>query len=734
LSLADSLKSPEYPGFDFVAFGRDPQALLAFWTLARLLELGREVNIEAFTEVANAVNGEYHWVESIDTALIAEFVRQNAVIAPTAAVFGGIAAQEVLKSLSLKFVPFQGFVATGYLESVPAGEIEYVPVGDRYDPYRLVFGNKQMDVIFGLKYFIVGAGAIGCEILKNWALMGLGTKGKIVVTDMDVIERSNLNRQFLFRNTDIGRLKSGAAAAAVSAMNPQIRLEAHSHRVGEETEAIYTDAFWSGLDGVCNALDNVEARKYNDAQCVYYGKPLLESGTMGPMAHFEPFIPHLTRSYSSGEDAPARGIPQCTLHSFPTNISHCTMWARDIFGGLFTQQPSAANKYLSDKGYVKKMMAADPGALLDNLKVIHDLLVVDKPSNYADCVAWARKKFEELFSFLLRDLVHQYPPDHKDDKGEPFWRGARRLPDPLVYDPANETHAAFITAAARLRADIFGIPVGENAPEIAASVAVPQWQPSDKKIQVSDEDAPKAAPSFKKTDKAEMKRLCGLLSPIRASAGDLKLNAVEFEKDDATNGHIDFIAAAANLRALSYRIKPESSLEIKRIAGSIVPALATTTAMVCGFVCLEVFKVHSTAPKCLDDFRMGQINLASASIGLFGVAELTKSVCPGNGREFTLWDKWVVEGDLTVAEFSARFASQFGMEIDSLLIGSALVYASFFRTPEMEKYSQMKVTEIWVKHAKLSLTEGRDSIRINALFVGPNGDNIVTPPIYLKYR
>ncbi len=47
----------------------------------------------------------------------------------------------------------------------------------------------------------VGAGAIGCELLKNFAMMGVGcsTEGAVYVTDMDIIEKSNLNRQFLFR-------------------------------------------------------------------------------------------------------------------------------------------------------------------------------------------------------------------------------------------------------------------------------------------------------------------------------------------------------------------------------------------------------------------------------------------------------------------------------------------------------------------------------------------------------
>jgi ubiquitin-activating enzyme E1 len=52
----------------------------------------------------------------------------------------------------------------------------------------------------------VGAGAIGCEMLKNWAMMGVATgpSGQIFVTDMDTIEKSNLNRQFLFRSRDVG--------------------------------------------------------------------------------------------------------------------------------------------------------------------------------------------------------------------------------------------------------------------------------------------------------------------------------------------------------------------------------------------------------------------------------------------------------------------------------------------------------------------------------------------------
>ena len=113
---------------------------------------------------------------------------------------------------------------------------------------------------------MVGAGAIGCELLKNFALMGLGASqdGKMFVTDMDHIERSNLNRQFLFRNSDVQKPKSVAAAAAIRKMNPEVNVESHENRVGVETEHVYNDDFFECLDGVANALDNVEARTYMD--------------------------------------------------------------------------------------------------------------------------------------------------------------------------------------------------------------------------------------------------------------------------------------------------------------------------------------------------------------------------------------------------------------------------------------------------------------------------------------
>ena len=136
---------------------------------------------------------------------------------------------------------------------------------------------------------MIGAGAIGCELLKNFAMLGLGSEdeGQITLTDPDIIELSNLNRQFLFREKHLRKPKSVTAAAAAIQMNPDLkgRISARLDKVHKTTEHIYSEEFYRKQTIVANALDNVAARLFIDNKCVQARVPLLDSGTLGPKGH-----------------------------------------------------------------------------------------------------------------------------------------------------------------------------------------------------------------------------------------------------------------------------------------------------------------------------------------------------------------------------------------------------------------------------------------------------------------
>merc|ERR1719244_1541832 len=247
-------------------------------------------------------------------------------------------------------------------------------------------------------------------------MMGLG---KIIVTDMDTIEKSNLNRQFLFRPWDINKLKSQTAAQVVTKMNPGIKVEARQDRVGPETEDVYNDDFFEGLDGVINALDNVEARMYMDRRCVYYRKPLLESGTLGTKGNTQVVLPNVTESYSSSRDPPEKSIPICTLKNFPNAIEHTLQWARDQFEGLFKNTADSCNQYITDPSFDKYLEGLKGSEPMNTMQTIQDYLVKNKPKvgNFDDCIKFARMRFQQMYHDNVKQLLFNFPADQTTDSG-----------------------------------------------------------------------------------------------------------------------------------------------------------------------------------------------------------------------------------------------------------------------------------------------------------------------------
>ena len=158
----------------------------------------------------------------------------------------------------MKYTPIQQFFYFDCIELFPIEQMDEMKklsaikeddlTPSKYNGLKLMIGEDLLYKIHTSKLFMIGAGAIGCELLKNYAMLGFGAmkEGSITVTDPDVIEVSNLNRQFLFREKHLRKPKSSTAAAAAVQMNPDLKghIFAHLDKIHEGTAHIYDEAFF----------------------------------------------------------------------------------------------------------------------------------------------------------------------------------------------------------------------------------------------------------------------------------------------------------------------------------------------------------------------------------------------------------------------------------------------------------------------------------------------------------
>ncbi|MFQ6671176.1 hypothetical protein Gotur_035793 [Gossypium turneri] len=701
--LGEALKDPgEFLLSDFSKFDRPPLLHIAFQALDKFVsDLGRfpvagsEEDANKLISIAGNINERVGdgKVEDINPKLLRNFAfGARAVLNPMAAMFGGVVGQEVVKACSGKFHPLFQFFYFDSVESLPTEPLDpsdLKPLNTRYDAQISVFGSKLQKKLEDAKVFIVGSGALGCEFLKNIALMGVscGDQGKLTITDDDVIEKSNLSRQFLFRDWNIGQAKSTVAASAAASINSRLNIEALQNRVGPETENVFDDTVWENLTMIINALDNVNARLYIDQRCLYFQKPLLESGTLGAKCNTQMVIPHLTENYGASRDPPEKQAPMCTVHSFPHNIDHCLTWARSEFEGLLEKTPAEVNAYL----------------------------------------------FEDYFVNRVKQLIYTFPEDAATSTGAPFWSAPKRFPQPLQFSVADPSHLQFVMAASILRAETFGIPIPDwiEHPKMLAEaiekLIVPDFEPKkDVKI-VTDEKA--TTLSVASIDDAAV--IDELIFKLELCTKNLplgfKMKPIQFEKDDDTNYHMDLIAGLANMRARNYSIPEVDKLKAKFIAGRIIPAIATSTAMATGLVCLELYKALDGGHK-LEDYRNTFANLA---LPLFSMAEPVppKTIKHGD-MSWTVWDRWILKGNPSLREL-IQWLKDKGLNAYSISYGSCLLYNSMFlrHRERMDK----KMVDLALEVAKAELGPNRKHLDVVVACEDDEDNDIDIPQISIYF-
>eukprot|EP00437_Effrenium_voratum_P008460 CAMPEP_0181426606 /NCGR_PEP_ID=MMETSP1110-20121109/15748_1 /TAXON_ID=174948 /ORGANISM="Symbiodinium sp., Strain CCMP421" /LENGTH=1216 /DNA_ID=CAMNT_0023549803 /DNA_START=89 /DNA_END=3739 /DNA_ORIENTATION=+ len=589
------------------------------------------------------------------------------------AFLGGAVAQEVIKKTG-KYLPIEQWVHHDDASLVQAGASLGEYAGTRYAYQAAVMGPSFMDSIKKQRLFLVGCGALGCEYLKGLSLMGAcsGPGGKLIVTDMDRIEVSNLSRQFLFRQTDVGNPKSTTAARVVKGWNPELQIEALEKGVGVTSEDFFDDQFWTSQDLCWNALDNVIARKYTDKCCLWYGLPLLESGTLGTKCNSDVFLPGLTKSYNDGveSDANETQIAMCTLRSFPYLPLHCIEFAKQAYFSDYLEfAPQQYEAFRKDPpGFFEQLDAMSDAEQFKALKMIKGIIELQRAGaiDFNSCIRAAFDHYCRDFITTVRDLVYNCDEIEKSS-GKPFWTGTKRRPVEAKWDPANPPAEAmeYLYATANCYAFMWKVPFVRNRQIFHHRVQelklqVPAWSPpSSGKVETEEDDGERVDPAAVEALKAELYAV----DPKSLH----ECEAHDFEKDDDTNFHIDFLTVSTNLRASNYDIKHTERSAVKVTAGRIIPALATTTAMICGLVDVEFLKLVMGMHKeegALDKFYNANINLATGlqAMNLFRPepAIIRKTDLPGSVAEFTSWDKVEIDGEITLEELVQQLEAKLG--------------------------------------------------------------------------
>jgi ubiquitin-activating enzyme E1 len=275
------------------------------------------------------------------------------------------------------------------------------------------------------------------------------------------------------------------------------------------------------------------------------------------------------------------------------------------------------------------------------------------------------------------------------------------------------------------------IPVPAGASDFAAVAEQAASAPgvpfdSSDQPQLDAQGLPKKEDAVKQSEEVEQ-ILSRLLDQRQQVVKAMRFEPISFEKDDDTNFHMEFVSSLANLRARSYQIEEVDKFKAKITAGNIIPAIATSTAIAAGLVCLEFYKLLQG--KKGEDFRSSNFNIGASIFQLFE-PEFVKPFQHG-ALKWTQWDRWIIEdSDITLGGV-LDFVKARGLNVDMLSIGTSSVYSSFNSSHAAKL--KLKVADI-AKGIADAVTEGKKFVDLLVLCSDDEDRGVNIPLVSVRIR
>jgi len=669
----------------------------------------------------------------------------RAEIPPLVSFLGGVIAQEIIKYTGT-FTPFNQWTWFEFeylVRNLNEKEINREPINSRYDEQISIFGREIQKKLEELNLFLVGAGAAGCEYLKNFAMMGISSvndqnnkNGNLTLTDFDTIEISNLNRQFLFRKEDIGKAKSEIAFKSIKEMNPNFNCKIFNARIGPENEHIFNDNFWEKQNIIFNAVDNKEARRYIDQKVTEFSLNSMDVGTLGTSANCSVFLNNSSLSYielnpiSENNENNNENIGLCTIHGFPSTINHCIEWSRDQFEKYFSTDVKLLKKIFSGNEINFKLLMMKEGLPKFQLKKMNEiskLIDIYITENYEKAIEYAYDIYYENFNKNIQEILIKHPPNSKNEDGSYFYSGTKKIPIPEKEGEGNidELRIIYIKSFCDLLFDSFGI---QHNLQYGYEY-IQQALKNIKKNELDYNNYITMGELSKKINEFFNNKILEINNSKKIIENDLK--EIIFNKDNNLNGQNDFIYAGANLRAWNYQIPQCDKIKSTIISGKIVPAIATTNACITGLAAMQLYLLvqYDKFEDKLKQFRNYYIDIGNCC---FDFSYPPNKILHENENDipkgWSIWNFIVINGPLKISEFVFHFKENYEVNVEIILSGKYYFYNILEDNGEK---SNKTIENLFQEVTKIKIKNNIESLILK--IIGKKNNNFVNMP-FIKYK
>jgi molybdopterin/thiamine biosynthesis adenylyltransferase/molybdopterin converting factor small subunit len=192
------------------------------------------------------------------------------------------------------------------------------------------------------KVCVVGVGGIGNPVVTQLTAMGIG---KLKIVDRDIIEISNLHRQHLYTENDLGKVKVEAAKERLEKINSSVEIEALPNSVTKYT----AENIISGYDIVVDALDSIDARYALNDACIKLNIPLIYAGALGMLGSVCTIIPNKTACLRCIFPALAEDdMPTCSTEGVHPSILYLVggIQVSEVVKIILGEKPTLENKLM----------------------------------------------------------------------------------------------------------------------------------------------------------------------------------------------------------------------------------------------------------------------------------------------------------------------------------------------------------------------------------------------------